>query len=117
MSAETRPSFSQQLRSGAQKIDAVSNVPVPIKKASVDGTFAIVPIVAECIGIGLNNLHLYPSTIGATLAMGTNVAVFMEAAILHGNDQMKVSEWIGPGIATGMRVTANIFDAATTNSL
>lgn len=110
--------LSEKLRSGANRVDAISNVPVPVDKLTVDGLLMVVPPITEIVGLYLNHLHLYPSTIAATLVMGTTMVTFDQMARYHSHDpKMQISEWIGPGIAKGMRVTADIFDAATTNSL
>lgn len=115
MSIETEPSFAQKLRSGANRIEVISNMPVPVDKTTVDGVLMVVPPIAEIIGLYLNHLHLYPSTIAATLVMGASMVTFDQMARHHSHDpKMRVSEWIGPGIARGMRATADIFDAATT---
>lgn len=115
MSIETEPSFAQQLRSGANRVETLSNMPVPVDKTTVDGYLMIVFPIAEIAGLYLNHLHLYPGTIAATGVMGTTMIVFDQMARHHSLDpQMQVSEWIGPGIARGMRTAADIFDAATT---
>ncbi|MBI3343065.1 hypothetical protein HY032_02830 [Candidatus Gottesmanbacteria bacterium] len=104
-------SFASNLRTGAQWVETGSRMPIGINRLIVDGILACVPPIAETVGVmanGSNALSL--NGISATLLTGATSVSLFELAKYHHNTQMQISEWIGPGLAWGMRKAADIFD-------
>lgn len=73
----------------------------------------VIPPLAEVAGTWTNAIHFsfnWPGAVPATLLVATTTFIFQEMAIRHAGTPMQVSEWIGPGIARGMRKAADFVD-------
>ena len=115
------PFCASNLRTGAQWLEDRSRRSVPIKRFIADDVLALVPPSAEILDIwyklatGHNGMNPYGITAATLVATGVSLSLF-EAGRWHGDTQMQFSEWIGPGIARGMRTAADVINPHPTNS-
>lgn len=114
MSTENTPSLAQKLRGTATYIEQVSEARVGIEKFEADYIFASIPLVTLVGGMfagGGGKALLNESGFFASLiALGSSLSGII-AANFHGDDEMRASEWIGPSVARGLRIGANITEA------
>ena len=114
MSAENTLSSTQRLRDIATEIEGVSRREVGIEKFYADYLLGSIPLAALVGGVvaGGGGMALLDKRgfVAALIALGS-CASGVIVANSHGDDKMRVSEWIGPGIAKGLRIGANIAEA------